>query len=298
MGFNLLTPTGGSAANPSSGKAVLDRSAEVVFGGFKRDRADSRYREMLDQGRRELVPYNRSMSEQRVVHLHFYTYLYWEDYHTEQIYKRIVRDRLHYHDDIFCAAGRVVKLLHEASAPLRVEGTGEVQEGRGQVQGPSLANQKTLGGDSNHNATYFAFHIRRGDFQYDTTQQSAEVIWSNTRHLLDPSVSKLIYIATDEGNRSFFAPFMQAGFEVKFLADLAPQASLHEAADGFNMNHIGMVEQVICANAHTFVGTPYSTFTGYITRMRGYYRDGRYERTFYTLPLRMYDLQKVHNLFH
>jgi len=99
MGFNLLTPTGGSAANPSSGKAVLDRSAEVVFGGFKRDRADSRYREMLDQGRRELVPYNRSMSEQRVVHLvgkntpdrlltHFYTYLYWEDYHTEQIYKR------------------------------------------------------------------------------------------------------------------------------------------------------------------------------------------------------------------
>jgi hypothetical protein len=30
-----------------------------------------------------------------------------------------------------------------------------------------------------------------------------------------------------------------------------------------------MIEQVICANAHTFIGTARSTFTGYITRMRG-----------------------------
>ena len=29
----------------------------------------------------------------------------------------------------------------------------------------SLYNRKTLGGNTNMNATYYAFHIRRGDFQ-------------------------------------------------------------------------------------------------------------------------------------
>ena len=43
-----------------------------------------------------------------------------------------------------------------------------------------------------------------------------------------------------------------------------------EAAVGdLNQNYIGMIEQIVCANAHTFVGTPLSTFTNFITRMRG-----------------------------
>lgn len=36
---------------------------------------------------------------------HFYSYLYWEKPQEERVYKRIVRDRLHYTDTIFCAAG-------------------------------------------------------------------------------------------------------------------------------------------------------------------------------------------------
>ena len=36
---------------------------------------------------------------------HFYSYLYWAQPAEERRYKRLVRDRLHYRDDIFCAAG-------------------------------------------------------------------------------------------------------------------------------------------------------------------------------------------------
>jgi hypothetical protein len=34
------------------------------------------------------------------------------------VYRRVVRDRLHYHDDIFCAAGKMVQQLHRDAAAL------------------------------------------------------------------------------------------------------------------------------------------------------------------------------------
>jgi hypothetical protein len=61
---------------------------------------------------------------------------------------------------------------------------------------------------------------------------------------------------------------MQPPYTVRFLdsyLDLNPP----KGKGKLNLNHVGMMEQVVCANAHTFIGTPYSTFTGYITRMRG-----------------------------
>jgi GDP-fucose protein O-fucosyltransferase len=125
-------------------------------------------------------------------------------------------------------------------------------------------------------------------------------------HLLDTNVTRLLYIATDEKNKAFFKPFHQVrcascpplllslraiprvpcssldlripsrlrvnhqAFTVRFLDDFIDRAHLGD--NHLNQNHLGMVEQTVCANAHTFVGTPLSTFTGYITRMRGYYR--------------------------
>jgi hypothetical protein len=237
------------------------------------------------------VPYDRTLHQQRAIFFpgdyrkthriltHFYSYLYWADPAVEHAYKRLARDRLRYTDDIFCAAGRAVQLLHKDAAILMKK----------PVQNPAHYHPKTNGGNSSRveDATYFAYHIRRGDFQYRNTRQSAEEIYENTRHLLDSSITRLLYIATDEKNRDFFKPF-HADFEVRFLSDFQEPARLTEAY--INQNHIGMVEQIICASAHTFVGTPFSTFSGYITRLRGYYRDGRYKRSFYTLPQHMFQL--------
>ena len=191
----------------------------------------------------------------------------------------------HYHDVIFCAAGRVIKLIHEDVV--------KISSGKYDMPSPDEADPQTLGGNTGVGATYHAFHIRRGDFQYHDMKISADEIWQNTRHLLNKNITPVIYISTDEKDKSFFRPFMDH-FEIKFLEDYYHIARLDQSS--LNQNHIGMIEQVICANAHTFIGTPLSTFTGYITRMRGYYRDNRYSRTFYTKREHMYQLHQMPEL--
>ena len=106
--------------------------------------------------------------------------------------------------------------------------------------------------------------------------------------------TRLIYIATDEPDstkmkvfgamRGHAADFpnhkLGAGgvFHIRFLKDYIDRVWMgmrmehnehvkkgnigKEKDKQLNSNHIGMIEQVICANAHTFFGTPLSTFTG------------------------------------
>ena len=54
--------------------------------------------------------------------------------------------------------------------------------------------------------------------------------------------------------------------KVRFLDDYFKSAGL----DSINPNFLGMIDQVICTRGDVFIGTWFSTFTGYITRMRGY----------------------------
>jgi len=56
---------------------------------------------------------------------------------------------------------------------------------------------------------------------------------------------------------SFFDPFFAEFDRVVFLQDFFNSTSVGE----LNANHMGMVEQLVCANAHTFIGCPLSTFT-------------------------------------
>jgi GDP-fucose protein O-fucosyltransferase len=135
-------------------------------------------------------------------------YLFFANPHMERIYKRIVRDRLHYHDDIFCNAGKLVQLVHEDAS--RVTGQ--------PVQRPEAGDPLTLGGNTNEDATYHAYHIRRGDFQYKQTRLTIEEIYETTKHLFNISRTNLLYIATDEKNKTMF-DFLRGTFEVRFLED-------------------------------------------------------------------------------
>ena len=227
---------------------------------------------------------------------------------------RLVRDRLRYRDTIFCAAGRVVKLLHHeasrlAAADMCRKGLSPVGGDRNAfkrhvapaelAEPPSRYHPVTGGGDIEKGSTYFAYHIRRNDFQYVATRLSGDEIYNNTKHLLDRGVSQVIFISTDEKNKKEFQAFKggtdrdtnHPRFVVRFLRDYLEEAALSHD-HGVSPNLFGMIEQLICANAHTFFGTPLSTFTGYITRLRGYYRDDRYANTFYWMPDSMYVLHR------
>ena len=286
MAFNLTK----SDPNVPVNMSLVDPISGGVMNHIKKDAHSSKFA----AHNRKLIEYDAEMHSHKAIFFpgdyreeyrlltHFYAYLHFADEHVEHLYMRIVRDRLHYHDDIFCAAGRAIKLIHEDAAqvaaqemakevesrgdPARPVDTVVMEEGRDKVQTLERANEHTGGGNTNYGAVYHAAHIRRGDFQYDQALIGADEIYQNIHLLFNRSVSTLLYISTDEGNKTFFEPFHKH-FTVRFLADYMEPAKI--GASHLNQNHIGMVEQTICASAHTFVGTPWSTFTGYITRMRG-----------------------------
>mmetsp|Transcript_32765 Transcript_32765/g.78242 ORF Transcript_32765/g.78242 Transcript_32765/m.78242 type:complete len:603 (-) Transcript_32765:25-1833(-) len=161
---------------------------------------------------------------------HFYTFLYFADVKVDHHFKRMVRDFLHYTDDIWCAASRVLGAIEK------------------ETQG----------------STFSSIHVRRGDFQYKKQKITAEDWYENTKELFQPN--ELIYVATDEKDRSFFAP-LKSHYRLRFLDDYSSNAGLKE----MDPNIFGMVDTIIASRGRIFVGTWFSTFTGYINRLRGYY---------------------------
>ncbi|CAM9469561.1 unnamed protein product, partial [Choristocarpus tenellus] len=76
---------------------------------------------------------------------------------------------------------------------------------------------------------------------------------------------EIVYIATDEGDKSFFQPFYER-YKVRFLSDYTHRAEVSE----ISLNSQGLLEQIIASHGRTFTGTWYSTFSAYILRLRGY----------------------------
>jgi GDP-fucose protein O-fucosyltransferase len=83
---------------------------------------------------------------------HFYNMVHFTDPALANYFKRFVRDFLHYNDEIYCAAGKIVKAL--------------------QAEGKRLGFTV----DDEGGGGYSAMHIRRGDFQVSLVARAFECV--------------------------------------------------------------------------------------------------------------------------
>ena len=196
--------------------------------------------------------------------VHFYAFLFFQDWRQDLWMKRFVRDHVRYVDEIQCAAATVVNAIRE-----------HVRNERGDESGE-----------------FDVIHVRRGDFQFKPVKIPAEQILKNVAPELAPNST--LYIATDERDKSFFAPFKEK-YHVLFLDDF------HDLIKDVNTNYYGMMDQLIASRGRIFFGCWFSTFTGYINRLRGYhankakgegYELGHHRSYYYALLDRKYHLQQ------
>jgi hypothetical protein len=89
-----------------------------------------------------------------------------------------------------------------------------------------------------------------------------DVIFNNTFDLLEENST--IYIATDERDKPFF-DVLRKRYKIYFMDDFK------DFLTDVNTNYFGMIDQLVASRGRTFIGTFFSTFTGYITRVRGYH---------------------------
>jgi len=282
--------TGSGTANELKG--ILQDILNEGGGGAARERSydgnptpvdaspRDRMREMLSH-RQNLCVYNNTLQQAPLFHfpgggkyrllVHFYAFMFFEDYKQDLWTKRFVRDHLRYVDEIQCAAARVVAAVREKA---RQHGNSE--------------------------GLFDTFHIRRGDLQYKDCFIEADEILENVQDKLEEKST--IFIATDERNMTYFDP-LRKHYHIYFLDDF-----MDEVGD-INKNFYGMLDQRIASRGRNFFGvslsylaafccwsvvcswhkhhtlttalflpssschrqTYYSTFTGFITRMRGYH---------------------------
>lgn len=174
----------------------------------------------------------------------FYTFHFYEDWHEALWMRRFVRDHLRYHNELMCAAARVIDSIRNRVRQRHVGLVG-----------------------SNHSKDYDLFHtmhIRRGDFilQYKNVVIGAELISQITQEIIEPNST--IFIATDEKNKTYFEPLAKH-YDLCFLDDFA-----HELKN-VNANYFGIIDQIVASRGDVFIGTWFSTLSAYVNRLRGYY---------------------------
>ena len=197
----------------------------------------------------------------------FYSWIRVTDVEADRRYKRLIRDALQYNAPIVCAAGAIVRMLRQEA--LR---SGRCQQQLREIEWEDL--ERTDYGFS-------SLHVRSGDMATfrPRTAVGAEALSEAIAPQVRPG--ELLYIATD-ANRSFFEPFRSRGWRLRFLKDFRCVLS---QTPGLSSDMHGMVEQVVASHGRTFHGTLYSTFSGYILRLRGYRAKSGASLAAWELPL-------------
>lgn len=206
-----------------------------------------RMREML-AGRNNICVYDTELQDTELLHFkvdhqkgarmltHFYAFIFFQNWKQDLWSKRFVRDHIRYVDEIVCAAARIVKAVRER------------------------AKRKSA---SNKNGEYDSMHVRRGDFQYKNVKVGIDKIYAESKEALKDHGT--IYIATDEKKKDFFLPLKAQQYDVTFLDDYK------DLIQGVNPSYYGMLDQLVASRGEAFIGTWFSTLSGYVNRMRGYH---------------------------
>lgn len=197
--------------------------------------------------RQNLCIYDHTLQQEPVLHamgeqigtrflVHFYAFLFLEDWRHDVWLKRFVRDHLRYVDEIQCAAARVVMKLHEYAHDAQ----------------------------NNPDGSFDTMHVRRGDFIsfYSQTVVSGEQLYEDHVQTVIAE-NRTIYIATDEQDKKYFETLARHN-KLYYLDDF------QDLLKDVNPNYYGMLDQLIASTGVTFIGTFYSTFSGFINRLRGY----------------------------
>ena len=192
--------------------------------------------------------YDESYQQAQVLHIigeeesgtrllvHYYAFLFPQHWSDNLRMMRLIRDQLRYKDEIQCAAARIVDAMRQ--------------------------EQESLVGTA---SDFYSMHIRRGDFKdvYPMVYLEADVMYSKNLRLFF-SEGRTVYIATDEKDLSEF-DLLRKHYKLKFLGDFQHLLSEVDSA------YYGMIDQLVTAAGSRFFGTYYSTFSGYIHRLRGFY---------------------------
>lgn len=201
--------------------------------------------------------------------IHFYGFIFFEDWRQDLALKRFIRDHLRYTDEIQCAAARVVNAVRE------------------------MAREN---GDPD--GAFDSFHVRRGDFaiQMKEIVVDAKVIYDNVHDVLVENST--VFVATDERDLTFFDP-LRKHYNLYFLSDF------EHLVKGLNKNTYGMLDQLIASRGRAFVGAYKSTLSGYVNRIRGYhsqkqelpgYEKGQVNSYYYTPTDKKYTMKHYHSV--